>query len=89
MADIPLNGPDSPEREETQVAPLRSPQQPPVGMTNLSTPLKPTEGLNGPPSNARGTDVAEKPAWFVTYSKAVIAVIVVLSLVGAFMAFSI
>ena len=38
---------------------------------------------------ARETNAAEKPAWFVTYSKAVISVILVLSLVGAIMALSI
>jgi CzcA family heavy metal efflux pump len=40
-------------------------------------------------TNARGTGDEEKPDWFVTYSKAVISVIVVLTLVGAFMALSI
>jgi AcrB/AcrD/AcrF family len=40
-------------------------------------------------ANARAAGHAEKTAWFVTYSKAVISVIVVLTLVGAFMALSI
>ena len=39
-----------------------------------------------PERRPRAIGDAEKPAWFVTYSKAVIAVIVVLSLVGVFMA---
>ncbi|MGH9615984.1 MAG: efflux RND transporter permease subunit, partial [Acidobacteriaceae bacterium] len=73
MANDPVNGPDN-------AAPERSLG----GITDLSAPLKPTDGLNGPEVGG-----GEKPAWFVTYSKAIIAVIVVLALAGAFMALSI
>ncbi len=86
MTNIPSSEPDGTEPTKTQV--------PPVGMTNLSTPLKPGIGWNGPPIEERAAGPEqrsheEKPAWFVTYSKAVIAVIVVLTLVGGLMALSI